>query len=78
MDRLESGICVSVLHKTGSQITMSIYGVQKDSDIEAIKKNVYEIAQGLTGSKTPNVTISFGFAEKDEVSLSKLRMEDLL
>ena len=78
MDRLENGICVSVLRKSGSQITMSIYGVQKDSDIIAIRENVYKIAQDLTGVKTPNVSISFGVTEKDEVSLSNLTMEDLL
>lgn len=78
MDRLENGICVSVLRKSGSQITMSIYGVQKDSDINTIRENVYKIAQDLTGVKTPNVSISFGVTEKDEVSLSNLTMEDLL
>lgn len=78
MDRLENGICVSVLRKSGSQITMSIYGVQKDSDINAIRENVYKIAQDLTGVKTPNVSISFGVTEKDEVSLGNLTMEDLL
>lgn len=77
MDRLESGICVSVLRKNGNMITMGIYGVQKNSDIEAIRANVYHIAQELTGSNTPTVLVSNGVGMNDEISLSDLKMDDL-
>ena len=78
MDRLESGICVSVVRKTGSSIMMEIYGVAKDSDIDAIKENVYKIAQDLTGSKTPNVAITTRQHGKDSIPLRELTMNDLL
>lgn len=78
MDRLESGICVSVVRKTESSIMMEIYGVAKDSDIDAIKENVYKIAKDLTGSKTPNVTITTRHHGKDSIPLRELTMNDLL
>lgn len=78
MDRLESGICVSVVRKTESSIMMEIYGVAKDSDIDAIKENVYKIAKDLTGSKTPNVTITTRHYGKDSIPLRELTMNDLL
>ena len=78
MDRLESGICVSVVRKTEYSIMMEIYGVAKDSDIDAIKENVYKIAQDLTGSKTPIVTITTRHYGKDSIPLRELTMNDLL
>lgn len=78
MDRLESGICVSVVRKTESSIMMEIYGVAKDSDIDAIKENVYMIAKDLTGSKTPIVTITTRHYGKDSIPLRELTMNDLL
>ena len=57
---------------------MEIYGVAKDSDIDAIKENVYKIAQDLTGSKTPNVTITTRQHGKDSIPLRELTMNDLL
>ena len=57
---------------------MEIYGVAKDSDIDAIKENVYKIAQDLTGSKTPIVTITTRQHEKDSIPLRELTMNDLL
>ena len=57
---------------------MEIYGVARDSDIDAIKENVFKIAQDLTGSKTPNVTITTRHYGKDSIPLRKLTMNDLL
>lgn len=57
---------------------MEIYGVAKDSDIDAIKENVYKIAQDLTGSKTPIVTITTRQYGKDSIPLRELTMNDLL
>ena len=57
---------------------MEIYGVAKDSDIDAIKENVYKIAQDLTGSKTPIVTITTRHHGKDNIPLRELTMIDLL
>lgn len=57
---------------------MEIYGVAKDSDIVAIKENVYKIAQDLTGSKTPTVTITTRHYGKDSIPLKALTMNDLL
>ena len=77
MDRLESGICVSILRKDSSSITMSIYGVQKDSDIDAIKENIRKIAQDLTGQSDPKIQMSLGYTN-DEMSLENLTMKDLV
>ena len=77
MDRLESGICVSILRKDPSSITMSIYGVQKDSDIDAIKENIRKIAQDLTGQSDPKIQISLGYTN-DEMNLENLTMKDLV
>ena len=57
---------------------MEIYGVAKDSDIDAIKENVFKIAQDLTGSKTPLVTITTRHYGKDIIPLKALNMNDLL
>lgn len=57
---------------------MEIYGVAKDSDIDAIKKNVYKIAQDLTGNKSPIVTITTRHYGKDDIPLRELTMNDLL
>lgn len=57
---------------------MEIYGVAKDSDIDAIKENVYKIAQDLTGKKTPIVTITTRHYGKDSIPLRELTMNDLL
>lgn len=77
MDRLESGICVSILRKNPGSITMNIYGVQKDSDIDAIKENIRKIAQDLTGQSDPKIQISLGYTN-DEMSLENLTMKDLV
>ena len=77
MDRLESGICVSILRKDPGSITMSIYGVQKDSDIDAIKENIRKIAQDLTGQSDPKIHISLGYTN-DEMNLENLTMKDLV
>ena len=57
---------------------MEIYGVAKDSDIDAIKGNVFKIAKDLTGSKTPLVTITTRHYGKDSIPLKALTMNDLL
>lgn len=57
---------------------MEIYGVAKDSDIDAIKGNVYKIARDLTGGKTPIVTITTRHYGKDSIPLRELTMNDLL
>lgn len=77
MDRLETGICISVLKKDGNKILLSLYGVQKDSDIEEIKEKIYHISQDLTRSKDPQVAISLGSTGNRSASLSKLTWEDL-
>lgn len=77
MDRLESGICVSILRKDPGSITMSIYGVQKDSDIDAIKENIRKIAQDLTGQSDPKIQISLEYTN-DEMNLENLTMKDLV
>lgn len=77
MDRLDSGICVSILRKEPGSITMSIYGVQKDSDIDAIKDNIRKIAQDLTGQSDPKIHISLGYANT-ETDLESLAMKDLV
>ena len=77
MDRLESGICVSILRKDPNSITMSIYGVQKDSDIDAIKENIRKIAQDLTGQSDPKIQISLGYTN-DEMNLENLTMKDIV
>lgn len=77
MDRLDSGICVSILRKEPGSITMSIYGVQKDSDIDAIKDNIRKIAQNLTGQSDPKIHISLGYTNI-ETDLESLTMKDLV
>lgn len=77
MDRLETGICISVLKKNGDKILLSLYGVQKDSDIEEIKERIYKISQDLTRSQNPQVSISLGNTGNKTVSLSNLTWEDL-
>lgn len=77
MDRLKSGICVSIIRKEPGSITMGIYGVQKDSDIDAIKDNIRKIAQDLTGRSDPKIHISLGFIN-NEIDLENLTLKDLI
>lgn len=77
MDMLETGICISVLKKDGSKILLTLYGVQKGSDIEVIKDKIYRISQDLTRSQNPHVSISLGSTGNKTVSLSDLTWDHL-
>lgn len=75
MERLDSGICVSVLKMNGNSICFTIYGVQKDSNISTIKENILHIAKEMTRSESPDVRISIDINR--EIPLESLRMEDI-
>lgn len=76
MDRLESGICVSVLKLQKPLIVFSVYGIAKDSDINAIKENILHLAKEMTKDPSPTVRISVGPAR--EITLENITMENLL